>query len=154
MITLQFVDGGSDPGSEAIKLFSRGWCSHVDVVMPDGCLLGARSDEVGGAPTGVQIRPQGYNKWDQVEQIALQATPEQEKAFYDFLQAQLGKPYDKTAIIAFAFERDWTAPDSWFCSELAAAALVYCGWFPKPFRFGVNEITPRDLLMAVSPWAQ
>jgi hypothetical protein len=49
-ITLQFVTS-RDPESWAIRTFQRGWCSHVDSVMDDGRLLGARSDG------GVLIRP-------------------------------------------------------------------------------------------------
>ena len=55
-ITLQFVTS-RDPESWAIRTFQRGWCSHVDSVMDDGRLLGARSDG------GVQIRPPNYEKF-------------------------------------------------------------------------------------------
>ena len=153
MIRLRFVDAGHDPGSEAIKIFERGWCSHVDVVYPDGSLLGARSDEVGGKPAGVQRRPADYENVIQAEVVTLATSDEQLSAFYSFLEAQVGKPYDKTAILAFALARDWQEPDSWFCSELAAAALVYCGWWPRPPSESVNHITPRDLLLMVSPFA-
>ena len=59
-ITLQF-ETTSDPGSWAIRTFQRGWCSHVDTVMDDGRLLGARLDH------GVQIRPPNYEKFSRVE---------------------------------------------------------------------------------------
>lgn len=142
----------SDPGSLAIQIFERGWPSHVDVVLGDGTLLGARSDAIGGKPPGVQIRPPNYEPFARKQSVSLSATPAQETDFLNFLQAQIGKPYDHTAIVAFAFHRDWRELDSWFCSELAAAALEACGWFPKPLANTVNEITPRDLLLAVSPW--
>ena len=143
----------SDAGSEAIKIFERGWPSHVDLVLGDGTLLGARSDSVGGKPPGVQIRVANYQVFEKIERLSLRATAEQESGFLNFLEAQIGKPYDKLAIAAFAVERDWREDDAWFCSELAAAALESCGWFPKPLANTVNEITPRDLLLAVSPWA-
>jgi hypothetical protein len=63
-ITLQFVTC-SDPGSWAIRTFQRGWCSHVDSVMDDGRLLGARPD---AGVAGVQIRPPNYQKF--VRQLA------------------------------------------------------------------------------------
>ena len=140
-------------GSRAIQIFSRGWPSHVDNVLADGTLLGARSDSVGGMPPGVQIRPANYEVWTKTQSIRLNATAAQETTWLNFLTAQIGKPYDKLAIAAFAVERDWREDDAWFCSELAAAALESCGWFPKPLANTVNEITPRDLLLAVSPWA-
>lgn len=154
VITLQFsATGGLE--SDAIKLFSRGWPSHVDAMFPGagGTLLGARSDVIGGQPPGVRIRPLGYETWQHTQVIQLNATPEQEDAFHRFLFAQVGKPYDKIAIAAFAVARDWREPDSWFCSELIAAALEACDWFPAPLANVVNEITPRDLLLLVSPWA-
>lgn len=121
--------------------------------MPDGSLLGARSDKVGGKPAGVQVRPDGYEAWSRIERVSLQATPEQEAKFRTFLTAQIGKPYDSLAIAAFAVGRDWREPDSWFCSELQAAALEASGWLPRPLASVANEITPRDLLLVVSPWA-
>lgn len=144
MIKLQFVDGGYDPASEAIKIFERGWCSHVDVVRPDG-LLGARLD-------GVKLRQPGYDSVVRVENITLAATAQQLADFNSFLDAQIGKPYDKTAIAAFPFQRNWQETDSWFCSELVAAALEASGWWPKPLSESTNHITPRDLLLIVSPW--
>lgn len=151
MIDLQFV-AMSDPGSEAIRLFERGWPSHVDAVLPDGSLLGARSDGIGGQLPGVRIRPANYETFDQRLVVSLACEPAIEGAFLAFLRAQLGKPYDKLAIAAFAVGRDWRERDAWFCSELIAAALEACGWFPKPLANAANEITPRDLLLTVSPW--
>lgn len=145
MITLQFVACG-DPASEAIKLFSRGWPSHVDAVLSDGSLLGARLDG------GVAIRRPNYEPFDRVQRIVLDTAPALEGRFTDFLRQQLGKPYDKLAIAAFAVQRDWRQPDAWFCSELQAAALEACGFFPQPLANPANEITPRDLLLLVSPW--
>ncbi len=151
MITLQFV-AMNDPASEAIRLFERGWPSHVDAVLPGG-LLGARSDTIGGKPPGVQLRALDYEAFDKRLLVHLPATPDIEARFLAFLQSQLGKPYDKLAIAAFAVGRDWRTPDAWFCSELVAAALEQSGWFPAPLSNAANEITPRDLLLAVSPWA-
>lgn len=145
MIRLQFVACG-DAASAAIKIFSRGWCSHVDCVLTDGTLLGARIDG------GVQIRPPDYESFDLVERVCLDVAPAAEARYYDFLRRQIGKPYDKLAIVAFAAERNWRTPDAWFCSELAAAALEDSGWFPKPVAASVSEITPRDLLILTSPW--
>lgn len=150
MIVLQFIACG-DPASRLIQTFERGWPSHVDVVLGDGTLLGARSDSVGGKPPGVQIRPQGYEPIEHSQRINLACTPEQETKFLNFLMTQIGKPYDKLAIAAFPFRRDWRENDSWFCSELVAAALE-AAWFPQPLANSVNEITPRDLLLIVSPW--
>lgn len=148
---LQFVQG-QGLASRAIEVFERGWPSHVDNVLPDGGLLGARDDDCGGQPPGVRIRPADYESWARVERIELAATAQQEVDWLNFLTAQIGKPYDETAIVAFALARDWRQNDSWFCSELAAAALESCGWFPQSLADAANEVTPRDLLLLVSPW--
>ena len=52
--------------------------------------------------------------------------------FCDFLLSQEGKPYDLTGIFGFVADRNWDEPDSWFCSELVAAALSKCGYFQYP----------------------
>ncbi len=148
MITLQFVCG-SGISSQAIAWFSSGHLSHVDCVLPDGSLLGARSDKCGGRPPGVQVRPPNYEKWQRVVRAELDATPIQEKMYYDFLNKQIGKPYDKKAILAFVLNRDWRERDSWICSELQAAALESCGWLP-PLYLSANKITPVALAFAVS----
>jgi hypothetical protein len=148
-IQLQFVRA-NDPMSRAIAWFGHGEYSHVDVVMPAGTLLGARSDRVGGAPPGVQIRSPEYADWALVKKVWLQATPVQLQVFYKFLTDQIGKPYDKRAIMGFIAGRDWREPDAWFCSELIAAALEYCHWFPYELCTPTNKVDPSGLLLAVS----
>ncbi len=96
MVRLQFVCG-DDLSSDVIAWFSAGHFSHVDALLDDGRLLGARSDFVGGKPAGVQIRPADYSKWSRRVIFTLPATPQQEAAYLNFLYGQIGKPYDKTA---------------------------------------------------------
>ena len=154
MITFQFV-AFDDLGSKAIRIFERGWPSHVDAVLPDGSLLGARSDAVGGKPPGVQIRPPNYERWSRVERVALVATPEQEAAWLAFLLGEIGKPYDPLAIFAFPIGTGWHKPGHWICSGLGAAALTVPkpSWLPKPMTHPPEEVTPFELLLVVSPWA-
>lgn len=148
MIRLQFI-GMADPASRLIEWFSAGHFSHVDAVMPDGTLLGARSDSVGGKPPGVQIRPQGYEKFQSQVVFEIPTTPEQETKFYSFLRSQLGKHYDKEAIFGFIFDRDWREQDSWICSELQSAALEASGIVPQLY-VAANKITPFFLAGIVS----
>ena len=113
-------------------------------------LYGSRSDSVGGAPPGVQLRKSSYTSGADTLRVNLPATPEQEKRFYDFLAAQQGKPYDGTAIVAFIVDRDWQENDMWFCSELIAAALCDCQWFTYKLAVKANKIDPGDLLLVIS----
>jgi hypothetical protein len=146
MITLRFVTGDSMV-SAAIRRAEYGfWASHVEALMPDGTLLGAHIDG------GVQARARDYDKGQFTRELFadIDAAPDVCDRFQAFLRSQLGKPYDKTAILAFVAARDWQEKDSWFCSELQAAALVACGWFASPLATEFNHITPRDLLLIVS----
>lgn len=159
MIRLRFVTG-NDLISEAIRAWQKdGWATHVEAVLPDGSLLGAHED-------GVKIRPAGYDKATMTRELfveldgsgpgsvrrilrALTIASAQEEAFYAFLVGQVGKPYDNTAIAGLVLGRDWREDDSWICSELMAAALEVCSYFPK-LSSAVNHISPRDLLLLLS----
>jgi hypothetical protein len=149
MIRLQFVCG-SGVGSRSISWFSSGHLSHVDALMPDGRLLGARSDHVGGVPSGVWVRPYDYEKV--ISKVIFEINTvslEQEDKFYSFLRAEVGKGYDHLAILAFLLNRNWRDLDAWICSELQAAALEYCGYLPKLY-LPSNKITPVALAFALS----
>jgi hypothetical protein len=155
MITLQFV-AESNIASWAIRYWTAGPYSHVDTVLPDGRLLGARSDTVGGAPPGVQIRTPGYAPFSHIVQVELPATPEEEVAFHNFEVEQLGKPYDSSAIWGFATDRDWRTPDSWFCSEEKLAGLETAAWCPR-LDIPANKVSPVALYLIVTarggvPW--
>lgn len=149
MITLQFVLGGGLP-SQAIAWFSAGGFSHVDAVKSDnGYLYGARSDKVGLIDPGVQFRPPGYAVWKQRVVMNLSVAAPVEKRFWDFLLSQQHKPYDSSAIWGFASGRDWRTKDSWFCSELQAAALEESGASPDLYT-PINKITPAALALVMS----
>lgn len=142
-------------GYDAVSLLIRagehdGDCpTHAEAVMPDESLLG--SHFIGG----VMIRPKGYDASPVTAPplrdlvVALDTTPDQEDAWWAFLRAQVGKPYDVTAIAGLALNRDWRAADSWFCSELMAAGLEACGYVGK-LSSTDNHISPRDLLLVLS----
>ena len=143
MIRLQFVLGGG-LSSAAIAWFSSGHFSHVDAVLPSGDLLGARSDQIGLIPPGVQQRPPMYERWRERVVMKFTTDPAKERKFYDFLHDQLGKPYDKTAILGFVAGRDWRSADAWFCSELQAAALEIAEITPLLY-CPTNKVTPATL---------
>lgn len=145
-ILLRFVTSDS-PISFGIRAAEYGfWASHVEAVMPEGTLLGAHVDG------GVLNRAADYDKGDFIKEMVVEipAEPAMVDSFHAFLRSQLGKPYDREAILAFVARRDWQDPDAWFCSELQAAALSACGWFASPLATEFNHITPRDLLLIVS----
>lgn len=147
-IVMQFA--GSDSfTSQAIQWFDHGEYAHVDTVMPDGLLLGARNDMMAGFPAGVQLRSADYQQGYTLKRVTLPCSDDQQKAYYDFVLAQVGKPYDSKAIAAFVVGRDWRTPDAWFCSELCAAGLEASGVVP-PLSASCNKIAPDDLLLVLS----
>jgi uncharacterized protein YycO len=139
IITLQFSrDEGW--GSRIIRWFTWSDYSHVDFVLWDGTLLGARTDG------GVQVRKRDYKKFAAVKKYQVEAPGD----VIAFALSQVGKPYDRTGIVNFGLHRDWRAKDSWFCSELVAAAFESAG---RPLLQGdYRRITPRDLML--SPFLQ
>jgi hypothetical protein len=150
MIRLQF-SRQADLGSTFIAWFGHGaGYSHVDTVLGDGQLLGARADHCAGVPPGVQVRPPDYAAFSRTLVVELPASAETTSVYYAFVRGQVGKGYDMTAIVGFAAGRDWRAPDSWFCSELAAAALEASSFFAFPLATPANKISPDDLLLVCS----
>jgi hypothetical protein len=145
---LQFV-AERDIGSAVIGWFSAGHLSHVDAVLPDETLFGARSDRVGGRPRGTWARPPGYLRFSRRALATVPASAEQYALWREFLAAQTGKPYDWRAIFGFVVNRDWRQEDSWICSELQARALEFAGIVP-PLYLAANKITPVALALAVS----
>jgi hypothetical protein len=146
-VKLQFVLG-ENLASLAIAWFNSGHFSHVDSVLPDGTLTGARSDIIGGG-SGVRNRPAGYETWRRRVVMYVPCTPEQYAKYWAFINAQLGKPYDMSAIVAFMLDRNFHDPDQWFCSELVTAALEAAGIIGTLFE-GCNKVSPTPLALVVS----
>jgi len=140
-ISLQFSTE-TNIGSRILHYYDHTWCSHVDAVLPNGGLLGAKG--IGG----VKIRD--GKRLAKTLVVELETTPEKRKRFYDFCRDQIGKPYDFWGILAFAFNRNWRDDDSWFCSELISAALEYSGFFPYNICAAHSKITPQNLLLMVN----
>lgn len=151
-IVLQFASNTSF-GSRMIEWFDHGKYSHVDTVLPDGTLLGARDDVIGTVPAGVQIRPAEYVHGSTLLRVTLPAPDAIVNAYYAFARSQLGKPYDRTAICAFVVGRNWQEDDSWFCSELCASGLEKSGYLHM-LSAPVNKIAPDDLLLVLSALVQ
>ena len=146
-IVLQFVGTDKDLGSLLIQWFGKGPYSHVDSVLPDGSLLGARNNKIGDIPAGVQIRPASYVNHERKLRVTIPCKQSIADAYYDFQKAQIGKPYDRLAILAFVFNRHWMDDDAWFCSELSTAGLVHCGLLPH-LSVQCNKVDP-DMEIAI-----
>ena len=140
-ITLQFV-GGNSLADRAIQIFTWSWADHLDLVLPDGKLLGA----VPGS--GVVIREQSaIDPSSRIERYSYYVTRDQEARLYEEAKNQLGTPYDWAAIIGIAIHRDWAQTDHWICSEFQLWLSAIVG---KPLLNApkLDRITPRDLLLS------
>ena len=148
-VTVQF-SFCDDPASWLIRQYDHGQWSHVDAVLADGSLLGSRSDEVGGKPSGVQIRPAGYINFNGTKKLLIPCADEVETVFYSVWMSQIGKPYDRTAIMGFVFERDWRQTDAWFCSEGITWSAEQAKLFPYMLAMPSSKVTPSGLYLACS----
>lgn len=123
-------------GSALIRLGDT-WASvsHVDTIMPDGTWLGARLSG------GVQARepyPVSYT-------MRIPVWVPDEQAYYGFLRAQIGKPYDVLGVVGFIPREDWRQPNKWFCSELKAAALSHANPELAPLFAHASRVAPTPL---------
>lgn len=137
MITLQF-SAQNDIASWAIRRFTWSQYSHVDLVLPDGSLLGART------AAGVSIAP--AHPCHRAARFTVDAPDE----VLAIAKGQIGKPYDWSGIFGMISRSDWQQPDQWFCSELVAWAFQQAGM--PLINAQTHRITPRDLLL--SPYLQ
>lgn len=137
--------------SKAIRYFTdaANGFSHVDAVMPDGSLLGARDDAVGGKPPGVWIRPQGYERWTRRVVLTLAVPTPVAAAWIRVLVAQLGKPYDDDAILGFVLGRVWHGKGKWICSALQTHGLRAAGYMTHLI-VEPQQVSPNGLALAFS----
>jgi uncharacterized protein YycO len=63
-----------------------------------------------------------------------------------WLNRQVGKPYDFSALAALPFRKNWQNDEKWFCSELVACALMKAGVLKTTIK--TSRITQRDLWYA------
>lgn len=130
--------------SAPIRWFTHGQFDHVDIIGSDGLLYGARP--IGG----VMGRPQNYLPFSAVKIVEVPVTQAGYEAAWEFLRAQIGKPYDFGDLISFLLWRDWQTPDHWMCSALATAYARTAGAFPFPLSSPDAKIAPADLLLVLS----
>jgi hypothetical protein len=83
----------------------------------------------------------------------MQIKTDKADAIIAFAMAQIGKPFDNSALYSFwsdaaPGERDWHNPDMWFCAELVVCSIEAAGfWSPVPAQWPKNRISPPDIFM-------
>jgi uncharacterized protein YycO len=140
-ITLQFSTTGG-PIAYIVRKSTRSQFSHVDIVLPDGQLLGSQMRTHFGS--GVQLRPADYEKFTRIARYHVDVPDGVSDKIIFWARTQIGKPYDLPGVLGIFFgKRDWHEDDSWFCSEYVAEAFNYAG-FPL-ITEQVNRVTPEML---------
>jgi uncharacterized protein YycO len=123
------------PLSWAIRLLTWSKHSHVAILAPNNeTVYEATSPRVHKTTLAALKK---YETTIQAVDFHL-ARPE---AAIAWLETQVGKPYDWTALLSFIVHRDWASPNKWFCSELAAMA-----WDK-----GGSPLFRRDAVFLISP---
>ena len=140
MIWLRFVSGISAI-SALIRWQQYGDWSHVDVLFPDGRLLGALEGK------GVVFHDGGKCAHELYVGVPV---PDASAAYAWFLN-QEGKGYDYWGCIAgFLFRSDWfNDQGKWFCSEMGCRGLVE-GGLRSPLAGKANRVSPPGLLQMLS----
>jgi hypothetical protein len=151
MIRLRFVAGRDDI---SLAIIARSqvcmpFCpSHVECVTPDGKFVGQHFHG------GMQARDPGYDKSYLANElfVDLPATPEQTDAFYAFVEARIGQPYDWKSIIDYALPVNLHVFNHAICSAGMFLGLRApgCTWFRWPVTVPAHLISPRDLLLMLS----
>lgn len=141
MIVVRFVRGNSlvDRG---IQFFTWGYWNHVELYTKTG-YLGAQPQG------GYRIRAYNYMSFEKEMFRGIELGPEKEAEFWKWQYAQIGKPYDMTAIFGLVARRDWQEDDQWFCSEVVAAGFEAINE-PLLNDYGKEyyKITPRDVALS------
>jgi len=151
MIRLRFVAGLDDISlaiiarSQVAMPFTP---SHVECVTPEGKYLGQHAEG------GMQARDPGYDKSYLAREmfIDLPATPQQSDAFYAYMTASIGEPYDWKAILDYALPINLHVFDHAICSAKVELGLrnKTSPWLRWPLTVPAHLISPRDLLLTIS----
>lgn len=146
---MQFVLGAS-LSSRLIAWYGQGYggFSHVDAVLDDGSLLGARSDEPGGTKSGVQRRPAEYERWIHRQVLTLPGSAARAPTWQDWLLTQVNKPYDMGSIWGFLLGRAEHEKGHWICSALQTRALQRAALLPA-LPLHDSQVTPDSLRLMV-----
>lgn len=118
-------------------------------MLPDGRLLGARFNYPVEGQTGVQIRPPDYAHFSR--RLVVEIPTAKAPAIYRWARSQLGAPYDWSAILGFAFDRDWRADGRWECIEMVIRSFEVNGFWRRPLIVAASGINPGAGLLLLSP---
>jgi hypothetical protein len=129
------------PISPLIRLWTWSRVSHCEFEFSDGIQIVAAME----AGRIIATRNRKY-LWEY--NYELNITPEQEQILRAWCEAELGKPYDYTALAPLNVliprtKKFWKDPKQWMCSEFCAMGLDLIGI--KLFDDEFKKVKPSDL---------
>lgn len=125
--------------SRAIQWQTRSPYSHVGIELDDGSVIEAW--HVGGVSHSPDYR--ALHSSGTMVDVFIVDKDFDKSLTENFLQKQIGKKYDYSAVLRFISRRDEPADDRWFCSELVFAAMPFLLNNISP-----SYTTPRDVTMS------
>ena len=156
MIRFQLVRG-KGVSSKLIAWWGTGWngYSHVDCLMADGSLIGARDDRLrmpSGrlVPPGIQVREPGYEVWDRrtvYTLVALQPVTDQWELY---VRSHVGEKYDEQDILDLLLGRKPVDHGRRICSAFATDSLQAVGVWPSVLSHPSLQTTPDTLAFGLS----
>lgn len=149
-VRLSFVLG-ADLSSRLIAWYGQGtggW-SHVDAELPDGSLLGARSDWIGKIQPGVRVRPPNYEKWIRRAVVEIPGSQFKVAEWESWLRKQVGRQYDEGAIWSFIVGAKDHQPGRWICSACQFEGLERIGLLHRT-TLEPSQVTPDALFFTVT----
>jgi uncharacterized protein YycO len=135
MVTI-YLSASNTVGSYLIRFFTWSRWSHVFIADGDDAIEAHWRH-------GVRRKPLKSLLEDVSRYAKVEVSTGADEAVLEAVRAQIGKPYDYSAILGFLFRRDWQKETAWECAELVAFGFDRAG---KPvFRSeDMSRITPGD----------
>ena len=129
-------------GSAIIRWGTHCPYSHVDGLLPDGSLLGARTGWLTTYGEGVRVRPPNYTTFSA---IAHRSYPVDAEKAIAVAMTYVGDPYSWQEDAGYVIPWFWkhVVPKSYNCSAFWAHVIRKCG--VDPFLAPLPSISPRDL---------
>jgi hypothetical protein len=111
----------------AVRWWTRGAYSHVELIFSDGMSASASSRDGGVRFKDIEYHP---DRWDIIE---IEADEEYARAFFE---KRVGLKYDYFGLFGFVWRPHSGSALLWFCSEIVMGALK----FDDPWQFNPNMV--------------
>jgi len=141
---------GADVSSRLIAWWGYGYggYSHVDAILSDGSLCGARSDHAGGQAPGVRVRKPFYEAWKKSAVLTIPATVHEHDVWETWQRDQCGDRYDSADILGLIIGKPLNeGAGHWICSADQITGLQVVQKIPALLPFAAQQTTPNTLFM-------